>query len=57
MGHGLTLGDNRIQGRDGLKKLLLEDKQLYDKLMNDVLTSLGVVNSNSQAENVKEKKK
>ncbi|MCX7832624.1 MAG: recombinase RecA [Ignavibacteria bacterium] len=56
-GAWFTLGDNRVQGRDGLKKLLLEDKGLYDKLLNDVLNVLGVANIYSPNENYKDKKK
>jgi recombination protein RecA len=63
-GAWFTYGDNRVQGRDGLKKLLLEDTAMFEKLTNEVKASLGFDNGNGEAktetvkeEPVKEKKK
>jgi len=53
-GAWFTYGENRVQGRDGLKKLLQEEKAMYDKLLNEVKASLGFDISVVTEENVKE---
>jgi recombination protein RecA len=42
-GAWFTYGDNRVQGRDGMKKLLLEDKATFDRLYSEVRNVLGLV--------------
>jgi recombination protein RecA len=61
-GAWFTYGENRVQGRDGLKKLLQEEPVMYDKLLNEVKTLFGIDNAvapetNGKDEVVKEKKK
>jgi recombination protein RecA len=61
-GAWFTYGENRVQGRDGLKKLLMEETAMYDKLLNEVKVSLGFEaydtgEENAKEEVVKEKKK
>jgi recombination protein RecA len=61
-GAWFTYGENRVQGRDGLKKLLQEEPAMYDKLLNEVKVLFGIDNAvapeaNSKDEVVKEKKK
>jgi len=41
-GAWFTYGENRIQGRDGLKKFLTEDKETFEKLFNEVKKALGL---------------
>ena len=41
-GAWFTYGENRIQGRDGLKKFLTEDKETFDKLFNEVKIAIGI---------------
>ncbi|MFA5010690.1 MAG: recombinase RecA [Ignavibacteria bacterium] len=64
-GAWFTYGENRVQGRDGLKKLLQEEPALCDKLLGEVKDILGFDNSNGNngdvskdkpKEEVKEKK-
>lgn len=62
-GAWFTYGDLRVQGRDGLKKVLMDDNALLEKLSCEVKTALGLVNSgnnNTQkvepASQVKDKK-
>lgn len=61
-GAWFTYGENRIQGKDGFKKLLNEDNALYEKLNREVKTVLGLIISetenikNTQTEQTKEKK-
>lgn len=43
-GAWFTYGEYRVQGRDGLKKLLNEDTALCEKLTNEVKASLGMIN-------------
>jgi recombination protein RecA len=61
-GAWFTYGENRVQGRDGLKKMLMEEPAMYDKLLNEVKVLLGFNGSepaeeNGKAEVVKDKKK
>jgi len=53
-GAWFTYGENRVQGRDGLKKLLQEETAMYDKLLKEVKTSLGFDILVAAEENVKE---
>ena len=59
-GAWFTVGENRVQGRDGLKKLISEEKELYDKIYKEIETALGL-NANKDEENnntaVKDKEK
>jgi len=41
-GAWFTAGENRVQGRDGLKKLLLEEKELYDKVFGEIVSAMGL---------------
>jgi recombination protein RecA len=45
-GAWFTYGDLRVQGRDGLKKVLTDDAVLFEKLLSEVKTSLGLGNGN-----------
>lgn len=45
-GAWFTYGDLRVQGRDGLKKVLMDDAALMDKLMGEVKSTLGFSNGN-----------
>ena len=59
-GAWFTYGENRVQGRDGLKKMLMEEPVMYDKLLKEVKTVLGFDDTaadNVKEEVVKEKKK
>ena len=59
-GAWLTYGDTRVQGRDGMKRILSEDKELYDRLLTQVKDSLGFGNGTPEAKEepaVKDKKK
>jgi len=65
-GAWFTYGENRVQGRDGLKKILQEEPAIYEKLLSEVKASLGIDNGNGNGngtksevkeEIVKEKKK
>jgi len=51
-GAWFTYGDNRVQGRDGLKKLLTEDNALFEKLNSEVKKILGLTNDSSQLADV-----
>ena len=42
-----------MQGRDGLKKLLLDDPILFEKVYSEVRTAIGL-NGNGTAENKEE---
>ncbi|MCI0473130.1 MAG: recombinase RecA [Ignavibacteria bacterium] len=61
-GAWFTYGENRVQGRDGLKKLLAEEPATFEKLLGEVKQAIGI-NGNGDAketpkeEAVKEKKK
>jgi len=51
-------GENRMQGRDGVKKLLNEDKELLKKLFKEVKTAIGITSEVSEnSTNEKETKK
>lgn len=56
-GAWFAYGENRMQGRDGVKKLLQEDRELLKKLYSEVKASVGMVdvpeNSTNGAENKK----
>jgi len=41
-GAWFSYGDNRMQGRDGVKKFLQDDKKMLIKLFNEVKASLGI---------------
>jgi recombination protein RecA len=41
-GAWFTYDDNRVQGRDGLKKLLIDNPELMDKLTGEVRAALGI---------------
>ncbi|MBL8007347.1 MAG: recombinase RecA [Ignavibacteria bacterium] len=41
-------GENRMQGREGVKKLLLEDKEILKKLFKEVKTAVGMINGESE---------
>lgn len=64
-GAWFTYGENRVQGRDGLKKLLVEEPAIFDKLLGEVKSALGFNGNGAAAEQpaavkeepVKEKKK
>jgi recombination protein RecA len=61
-GAWFTYGENRVQGRDGLKKLLAEEPATFEKLLGEVKQAIGI-NGNGDTkdapkeEPVKEKKK
>jgi recombination protein RecA len=46
-GAWFTYGDLRVQGRDGLKKVLTDDNALFEKLLNEVKISLGLINGSN----------
>jgi recombination protein RecA len=52
-GAWFTYGETRVQGRDGLKKLLADDPVLYEKLNQEVRTAIGL-NGNSVSETKEE---
>lgn len=59
-GAWFTVGENRVQGRDGLKKLVLEEKELYDKIYNEIISVIGLTenkNEETVATAVKDKEK
>lgn len=49
-GAWFTYGDLRVQGRDGLKKVLMDDAALMEKLSNEVKSALGFNNGNNNNE-------
>ncbi|MBM4157298.1 MAG: recombinase RecA [Ignavibacteria bacterium] len=57
-GAWFTYGESRIQGRDGVKKLLTEEPVLLEKLVNEVKVKLGFIPEDNTATqpSVKEKK-
>jgi recombination protein RecA len=64
-GAWFTYEDYRVQGRDGLKKMFIDNPELADKVLNQIRESLGLVNGvavngsnpdESAKETVKEKK-
>lgn len=46
-GAWFTYGDLRVQGRDGLKKVLMDDNAMFEKLLNEVKVAIGLVNGNN----------
>lgn len=57
-GAWFTYGENRVQGRDGLKKLLQEEPVLYNKLLDEVKNILGFNGENgNKGDTSKEKPK
>ena len=55
-GAWFTYGENRVQGRDGLKKMLLEEPALCDKLLGEVKVILGFDNGNGNSADVSKDK-
>jgi recombination protein RecA len=58
-GAWFTVGENRVQGRDGVKRYLSENKEEYDKLASQVMEALGMTSSPNEeapATAVKDKK-
>ncbi len=57
-GAWFTVGENRVQGRDGLKKYLTEDKAAYDSILLQVQKAVGILPADPepQEEAPKEKK-
>jgi recombination protein RecA len=55
-GAWFTYGDNRMQGRDGVKRTLLDDKEMLKKLYKEVRDILGITSgqTNGEAESLKE---
>lgn len=53
-GAWFTYGDLRVQGRDGLKKVLMDDAALMEKLSNEVKSALGFNNGNNNNDAPKE---
>ncbi|MBI5403965.1 MAG: recombinase RecA [Ignavibacteriae bacterium] len=49
-GAWFTYGDLRVQGRDGLKKVLMDDTALMEKLSYEVKSALGFNNGNNNNE-------
>ena len=47
-GAWFTAGENRVQGRDGLKKLMLEEKELYDKVYNEIVSVIGLAENKNE---------
>ena len=43
-GAWFTYGELRVQGRDGLKKMLLEDSVIFEKLLGEVKIAIGMSN-------------
>lgn len=56
-GAWFTYEDNRVQGRDGLKKLLNEDRELLKKLYKEVKIAIGFSNEEKVTASVKEEDK
>ena len=56
-GAWFTYEDNRVQGRDGLKKLLNEDRALLKKLYKEVKTAIGFSNEDNTSSSTEEKEK
>lgn len=52
-GAWFTYDDNRVQGRDGLKKLLMETPALMDKLTGEVRNALGIGEGTNGSEETK----
>lgn len=58
-GAWFTYGDNRVQGRDGMKKLLQENDELQNKIETEVRKALGFgdIQDNGTEENENPSKK
>ena len=41
-GAWFSIGEQRVQGRDGVKKFLAEEKDIYDKILKDVYKTMGI---------------
>jgi recombination protein RecA len=54
-GAWFTYEDNRVQGRDGLKKLLNEDRELLKKLHKEVKAAIGFNNEDNTSPRVENK--
>jgi recombination protein RecA len=50
-GAWFTYGDLRVQGRDGLKKVLTDDQVMFEKLLAEVKANLGLGNGNGMNSN------
>jgi recombination protein RecA len=46
-GAWFTYGDLRVQGRDGLKKVLTDDAVMFEKLLSEVKATIGLGNGNN----------
>ncbi len=53
-GSWFTYGDERVQGRDALKKLLQENEGLFQRLYYEVRKQLGLIPSDTSAEEIAE---
>lgn len=56
-GAWFTVGDNRVQGRDGLKKYLSEDKAAYDATLLQVQKAVGILPSEPEPQEEPQKEK
>ncbi|MEO8665404.1 MAG: recombinase RecA [Ignavibacteria bacterium] len=56
-GAWFSYGESRMQGRDGVKKLLQDDRDLLKKLFNEVRAAIGMSDVLENATNGKETKK
>ncbi|HMR40799.1 MAG TPA: recombinase RecA [Ignavibacteria bacterium] len=56
-GAWFSYGENRMQGRDGVKKFLTEDRESLKKLYKDVRESIGILDLPENSTNGKEEKK
>jgi recombination protein RecA len=50
-GAWFTYGDLRVQGRDGLKKVLTDDPVMFEKLLAEVKATIGLGNGNGMNSN------
>jgi recombination protein RecA len=56
-GAWFTVGENRVQGRDGLKKYLSEDKASYDAILLQVQKAVGIIPSEPEPQEEPQKEK
>ncbi|HMQ69337.1 MAG TPA: recombinase RecA [Ignavibacteria bacterium] len=56
-GAWFSYGENRMQGRDGVKKFLTEDRESLKKLYKEVRESIGILDLPENSTNGKEEKK
>lgn len=56
-GAWFSYGESRMQGRDGVKKLLQDDRELLKKLFNEVRAAIGMSDTLENVTNGKEPKK